>query len=59
MCRESIKQRIADLRDRAAKTRHTANREPRYQDCFQGRINAIRLDAEADKLKRECKSIEG
>ena len=59
MCSESIKQRIADLRDSARDYRESAARAERYEDGFQDRQYAKRADEEANRLERELQQAEG
>ena len=55
MCSESIKQRIADLRDRAEILRKCAVRAERYQDGFINIIASKRLNADANVLEQSLK----
>lgn len=58
MCSESIKQRIADLRDSAKKTRIAAQYADRTDDMRRDLADADKLDAEAKALERELQSGE-
>lgn len=51
MCSESIKQRIADLRDQASHLRQCAAHAERYEDGFADRKRAKELADEADALE--------